>query len=326
MDNSRYDAIMREYDSIRYRNHFTQDERKKEIYEKFPEIAAFDKEISETSIAALSTSLSVSDAEYKTLKKELDVKLSRLEMQKKDFLKSHGYPKNYLEPLYNCEFCKDTGYVNGKKCTCFRQMAAKLFMQDDKVRAMPLKANFKNFRLDIYRDTPLPDGRSPRDRAEYALSKSLAFVDNFNQTRANLLISGSTGTGKTFLAGCIAHELIEAGYSLAFVTAFNFFDILQKNTFHRKETDESDLSLADYFLDCDLLILDDLGTEFINTFTIGRLFTYINERLVRRKSTIISTNYTMKDIRAAYSERVFSRLAGSYEMISLTGGDLRTSC
>ena len=146
-------------------------------------------------------------------------------------------------------------------------------------------------------------------------------MDNFSSEFHNLLLYGDTGVGKTFLSHCIAKELIDASYSVIYFSAVQLFEHFAENTFGGKREERSD-GLAPIY-ECDLLIIDDLGTELTNTFTASQLFACINERILRRKATIISTNLALDDIKSIYSERIFSRLSSSYTMLRLTGDDIR---
>ena len=148
----------------------------------------------------------------------------------------------------------------------------------------------------------------------------LRYIDEFDKTFSNLFFYGGTGLGKTFLSHCIAKELIERAHSVIYYSAFELFDLFAKNSFGRRET-ESDMT--DYIFDCDLLIVDDLGTELTNSFVSSQLFLILNERLQRQKSTIISTNLPLGTFAELYSERVFSRITSNFQLFQLIGNDIR---
>lgn len=329
MDNSFYNAVMRVLDDRRSANRRENARRRAEISAKIPEFDEVDHEISSLSVKTAKKIILMKDEEAKREEADLEKKINLLSAKKISLLKANGYPENYLSPVHTCPYCDDTGYVDGKKCVCMKQISAKLLMNDKRVKAMPEDATFDRFRLDFYADTPVLNEfgteKIPRDLARDGLLKAKDFVAGFETDKdgRSFFIHGSTGTGKTFLAGCIANELINNGYSVAFVTAFNFFDTLEKYAFKKKDSDEVDSTLSDFFLDCDLLVLDDLGTELTNSFTASRLFTYMNERITQKKSTIISSNLNLKQIRDTYGERILSRIMGSYEVISLIGRDIR---
>ena len=182
--------------------------------------------------------------------------------------------------------------------------------------------NFEHFSFDWYSDTMKNEatGLTARETAKRAYNTARNFVDDFDKRAQNLFLYGSTGVGKTFLSHCIASELLKTAHCVLYFSAFDLFDRLAQTAFSRKsETDPGD----DFILDCDLLIIDDLGTELTNSFVSSQLFLCINERISRRKSTIISTNLKLEDFSATYSERTFSRIASNYQMLKLIGKDIR---
>ena len=152
------------------------------------------------------------------------------------------------------------------------------------------------------------------------MEKAWEFIRHFDETPQNLFIYGDTGVGKTFLSHCIACEILKKAYSTLYFPSYDLFNLLAKETFARESGDGG---IMEYVLNCDLLILDDLGTELANTFTVSRLFQILNERALRRRSTILSTNLSPKDFRDIYSERVFSRITSSYTLVKFTGSDIR---
>lgn len=185
------------------------------------------------------------------------------------------------------------------------------------------KENFSTCSLSYYSNNHIDPltGRSSLESMQTALKVCHDFVDTFSDEFHNILLYGDTGVGKTFLSHCIAKELIDTSFSVVYFTAAQLFDILAKNTFGKKE--EQNLQAQELIYDCDLLIIDDLGTEFSNTFTVSQLFNCLNERILRQKSTIISTNLALEDIKSIYSERTFSRISSNYTILRLTGDDIR---
>lgn len=155
-----------------------------------------------------------------------------------------------------------------------------------------------------------------------AVKECRKFINEFDSVFSNLFFYGDTGVGKTFLSNCIAKELLDTGHSVIYFTAFQIFDVFEQNTFH-KSTTENIIAAHQNIFDCDLLIIDDLGTEMPNSFTVSQLFLCLNERILRRKSTIISTNLTLNKVAEIYSERTFSRISSSYVILKLFGDDIR---
>ena len=184
------------------------------------------------------------------------------------------------------------------------------------------KENFNTFSMDYYSDShtdPLT-GRSSREAIQTAVRACQEFTQNFAKDGGNLLLYGDTGVGKTFLTHCVAKELLDQTFSVIYFTASQLFDIFAKKQFEKDEDAARDY---EHIYDCDLLLIDDLGTEFANGFTISQMFVCLNERLLRGKSTMISTNLSLDDLNNMYSERVFSRITSAYTVLRITGDDIR---
>jgi DNA replication protein DnaC len=184
------------------------------------------------------------------------------------------------------------------------------------------RENFATFSYSYYstEDKDEITGLSSYEMMKSTVRQCRTFIQNFNKEFHNIYLYGSTGVGKTFLTHCITKEILEQGYSVIYLTAFELFDLLSRNTFD-KEADVSEE--CEYILNCDLLVIDDLGTEFTNSFVASQLFLYLNERIIRRKSTIISTNLALNELQNLYSERTFSRIFSNYTIIKLFGEDIR---
>lgn len=185
------------------------------------------------------------------------------------------------------------------------------------------KENFDTFSFSYYSDNFI-DSKS--DRSSLAIMKAAFatcqdFVRTFEQQHRNLFLYGDVGVGKTFLSNCIAKELMDAGFSVIYYSAPSFFNMLAKSTFHKNDADAQ--TVYEYIFDCDLLIIDDLGTEFTNSFVTSQLFTCINERLLGKKSTVISTNLSLDSLADLYTERCFSRITSNYILLRLIGDDIR---
>ena len=238
-------------------------------------------------------------------------------------MKELSLPKNYFEPVYECPDCKDTGYIGWKPCHCFKQQAIDLIYTQSNIKDILTKENFSTLSLDYYSDSNVnpATGLTSLATAKAAVARCHEFVDQFDNTFANLYFFGDTGIGKTFLSNCIAKELLDSGHSVIYFTAFQLFDILSKGVF---EKDADAIATHQNIFDCDLLIIDDLGTELSNSFTTSQLFLCLNERILRQKSTIISTNLNMNQVADIYSERVLSRIMTYYTIIKLFGEDIRS--
>lgn len=319
LSNSQYDQLMRTYEQRQLDNEHQLRERYRKAYLLIPDLEELDRAVSSLSIEKARNLLEGDDTALPLLKEELHA----LSMQKKGLLQSHGLPSDYLEPHYLCPDCKDTGYIGNEKCHCFHKAIVDYLYTQSNLQEILDRENFSTYSLDYYSGSyidPLT-GRSSLESAQTALRECRAFVDSFSKEFHNILLLGKTGVGKTFLTHCIAKELMDASYSVIYFTAMQLFDTLAQNTFGKSEEQKYDTFTHIY--DCDLLIIDDLGTELSNSFTTSQLFICLNERILRQKSTIISTNLALEDINAIYSERIFSRISSSYIMLRLTGDDIR---
>lgn len=318
LSNTQYDEIAREYDARQLSNQRTVEARTKDAYERIPRLKEIDDAIAACSVAHARELLDGNADALPRLRRQL--KDYRLEKER--LLASHGLSADYFSPEYTCRDCKDTGYVNGKRCHCFKQAAIDLVYTQSNLKEILQKENFDTFSFAYYSDTEIhpATGRSSLATAKDAVAKCRHFIDTFDTAFSNLYLYGDTGTGKTFLSNCTAKELMDRGYSVIYFTAFQLFDILSRGVFRR---DADAVGIHRNIFDCDLLIIDDLGTELTNSFTASQLFLCINERILRRKSTIISTNLGVNQLADIYSERVLSRISSSYTLIRLFGADIR---
>ena len=316
LTNSQYNSLQREYSAKRLRNLSTEDKRRSEIYEKIPEYKELDESLSSMSMRRGREFLKGDKSALLSLREELFL----LKTKKTQLLKQNGYPEDYLEPIYDCKLCKDTGYVtdeNGQsqKCRCFREKEIEILYDQSNIRELIKKDNFQTLSFDYQTG-------EDRERFENAVSICQNFVRNFSKDYSNLFIYGSVGTGKSFLSGCIANELLKKGHSVLYFSSVSFFETIANYTFGGKEKFEG-TSIYEDLKDCDLLIIDDLGTEMNNSFVTSSLLNIINERHLNRKATIISSNLDPGQIEKLYTPRVFSRIISNYYLCKLTGNDIR---
>lgn len=317
LQNAQYDQIMREYNRQQIVNKHHLDEHIENAYEQIPRLLEIDQEISSLSIRK-AKSLLGGTAEDWDLKEAIAV----LSEERLTLLTINGFPTDYLQMQYNCPRCQDTGYIDGQKCICFKKASVELLYMQSNIKDILKKNNFDSFRLDYYSEEfkCRTTGLSARATAEIAVTKARNFISGFETSDDNLFLYGDTGVGKTFLSHCIAKELIDQGYCVIYFSASDLFEQLAKGTFsHGIEAAEQNEPI----FDCDLLIIDDLGTELTNSFVASSLFLCINERLMRNKSTIISTNLTLEHFAETYSERIFSRISSNYTILKLIGKDIR---
>lgn len=319
-----YDTIMHEYEERRRKNQLLLSKRYEEIYHIIPDFKELDAQIAHNSVEKGKALLCGSNEAILAELKQSNLELS---MTKIERLVEYGYPKDYLEPIYQCFDCHDTGYIGTEKCHCLKQAIIWLLYSQSGIRERLKSENFQSFCFDYYSPhIEDPTRPSPRENISSILNVCKQFIQHFPENHDNFLFQGNAGVGKTFLSNCIAKELLDREFSVIYLTAFQLFDILEKHRFHKNKTD-SDISPFtiefDYLLDCDLLIIDDLGTEMNNSFISSQLFLCINERLLKKRSTVISTNLSLSDLSAAYSERVVSRLVENYHICNIYGDDIR---
>ena len=311
LTNSQYDAILREYDAIQLKNERLLSERKAEIADRLP---AYEE------LTSAAASLSVSYGKKMLLNgqgnmAEYHEKMQEISCKKRELLLANGYPEDFLSPIYDCPDCKDTGFVNGEKCHCLQSRIINILYSKSNLQKVLQAENISVLSYDYYKGEDLQNFKK-------AVENSLSFVRNFDTEYQNLLFYGSVGTGKTFLSNCIAYELLQHGYSVIYFSASGLFEMLSKQSFSSSEKEVLYKTQEDLY-NCDLVIIDDLGTELTNAFTNTHLFSILNERSLRKKPVIISTNLSLEGLKERYSERIFSRVTNTFTFRKLSGSDIR---
>lgn len=311
LTNAQYDQILHQYE-MKQLNSRRQVERKLAyVYEHIPGYRDLEDAVAAISVAQGKKLLAGDNDAMEDLRDAL----AELSGRKVQLLEDAGLPADYLAPVYECPDCKDTGYIDGQKCHCFKQSMISLLYEQCNIPEMLQTENFNNLSYEYYEGEDLA-------RFKNAVNTCRNFVKNFNSDYHNLFFYGTVGTGKSFLSGCVAKELIESGHSVIYFSATGLFDLLSKNSFDYKNREELRETYADLY-QCDLLIIDDLGTELTNQFVTSQLFALLNERHMGKKATIISTNLSLEELRNRYSERIFSRITSHYEICKLSGQDIR---
>ncbi len=316
LSNSQYEAIRKEYQRTRDENRILAEARLREVCEAVPEYLPLSESVSTLSVARARRMLEGDEDALSGLHQEL----AELACRRKCLLAEHGFPEDYLEPIYRCPDCQDTGYVTSDqglktKCHCFRQQEISLLYAQSHIQELIERENFSVLSYEYYQGEDLR-------RFEAAVGISRKFIREFGEVCRNLFFYGTVGTGKSFLSGCIARELLQRGCSVLYFSAAGLFDTLARYTFDGRLKD----SLQDFCEDlygCDLLIVDDLGTEITNSFVTSALFSCLNERHLRGRSTLISTNISLEELRDRYSDRIFSRISSGFTLCKLTGPDIR---
>ena len=308
--NIQYDSIMREYARRQARSRHELEERLARIHRELPALSSLEDEITACQAGKVRAAVSQDRKQAETL----DAALQELVRKREALLAAHGLKPSDLEPVYACPDCQDTGYIGEQKCHCFLQAEIDLLYHQSHLREVLERENFRTFSYEWY------EGED-REIMRRNVMEARLFIEHFDDSFQNLLLLGAVGTGKTFLSNCIAKELMDRYCSVIYLSAPDLFEVFSKVQFHDQEEDLRDMYR--YILDCDLLIIDDLGTELNNSFTSSRLFYCINERMNLKRSTIISTNLSVAALRDHYTDRVTSRIMSGYTVIPLYGGDIR---
>lgn len=312
LSNVQYDVIKRKYDEIRLYNSHLLQKRKDEILRTIPAYKELEDEVISTSMhySSILMKAKLNNEPDNELIKEYHQKMDNIKDRKSRLLRDNGYEADYLDMKYNCDKCLDTGYVDGEKCSCFIKMQVELLYDYSQMREFLKGNNFSLLSYEYYSGDGLK-------RFENAVTTCKNFIKNFNSDYHNLMFYGTVGTGKSFLSGCIAKELLDRGCSIVYISSTNLFQTISNHIYSQDK--ETYIRINESLLGCDLLIIDDLGTEMTNEFVRSHLFELINERNLRHKSMIISTNLSMEELASRYSERVFSRICENFELLHLFG-------
>ena len=301
---------------------FTQ--RLEQVYAKAPRVRELDAELRSTMAELVGAALGVDAALHVE-----DIRLRNLELQKvrKSELVRAGLPENYLDEEYMCSKCNDTGFANAKMCDCFKA----IYKEEQRASLSNLfklgNETFDNFDLSYYDDTPAPDtGISSHRSMEVVYKTCVEYARKFGKKSMNLFLIGNPGLGKTFLSACIARVVADKGYSVVYDMTASIFAKFENAKFLRTDDLEEIREIRNEtkrYLECDLLIIDDLGTEMTTAFTISALYELINTRLVTDKKTLVSSNLTMDELRRRYNEQIMSRLEWEYQVLKFYGDDIR---
>ena len=303
MKDSAVREILFSYQQKRDKAEYEFEERKKKIYNRFPEIQKIDDDITYVGLRMMRIVISNSPDKEIQLNQYKD-KLNALKLSKNNLLKMHNIPKNALEIQYECPICEDTGFLkNGEKCNCFKQALINEYYKMSNISKNFKTQNFNTLDLSLFSDEIIPELNISSKQNILEISAICEmFVQNFTkENEENLLFYGDTGLGKTFMSNCIAQALLDKGFTVIYQTSFKMFEIIEEYKFHNINNSISKENYNNLF-ECDLLIIDDLGTELTNTFTVSELFMILNTRLLNKKKTIISTNFSLSKLAETYTE------------------------
>lgn len=330
MTNEILNSLLKEYEQRKVREELTAEERKENLYNQIPRLRKIDDEINHY---AISTTKNILNKNHPSLT-ALSDKIASLKMEKENILKQNHIDLNYLKPHYQCSICKDTGYIQKENyktemCSCLKQKLLDISFNKSNMSNLD-KENFSTFNEMLFSDEINPEKYkfriSPRENIKKIRDKSLEFVQNFdNPDYKNLLFTGNTGLGKTFLSNCIANEVLKNGKTVLYQTAPVLLENIIDYKLSKQKSNLEDINKS--VLETDLLIIDDLGTETLNNMKLSELFTIINTRILNLNhkitKTIISTNLNINEIFSKYEERIGSRIAGYYDIYCFFGDDIR---
>ena len=321
-------SLLSDYEQKKRKAELDFEYKKNLLYKKYPRLKEIEDELNSVAISETKKILLGSTSSLKNLHE----KLEELRKEKNTLIQENNIPKEFLQPSYECNLCKDTGYIKSGTsatvmCSCLKQKLIDISYNKSNISNLK-KENFQKFNENLFSENILENFQiSPRQNIINIKEKCIDFINNFdNLDTHNLLFIGNTGLGKTFMSNCIANELIKRGKTVFYQTSPVLLETIIDNKFNRYK----DISKDNFYknvLESDLLIIDDLGTECLNSMKLSELFTILNTRLLnlnnKSTKTIISTNLDIDNIFNNYEERIGSRIAGFYDIYYFFGDDLR---
>jgi DNA replication protein DnaC len=324
MSNNTYKQALDVLAERRQHNELKQRQKEQKIYREIPGFEAIDAEISGSFFELSKNLLNAEENGFENYKD----KLEKLKFEKEKLLIEHGYPADYLEPEYFCNDCRDKGYISPdgelsppEPCHCLKKIMIEASFNSYSQDKSVANTSFDDFSLDYYSKTYSKSiNASPYDYMSKIKERMTRYASQFDMETRNLLFYGSPGTGKTFMSTCIANALLKKNYELLYFTADQLINQIRSKVGGPENTLEE---FQEYVASVDLLILDDMGAEHFTEFGEKQLYQVINRRLLGNKRMIISTNLTLDEIRITYTERLSSRLLGSFATIHFVGDDIR---
>ena len=310
------EKIMNIYEKIREQEAHNFASRKEEIKNVAPEIMELDSTIQKLSLALPMAILKgASEKDISNIRDDIE----ELRKQKYESLISRGYPTNYLNLQYQCNKCQDTGFIKNNRCSCFKTKLVDLYYKTSMLERNLSECNFNNFNLKLFSTERNGNYKNSQHKNMENIYEYIrgSYLPNFNNEDSNLLFFGESGNGKTFLSWCIAKELLDRGFLVIYKTSADLIRDLKDISFNNNSF------LEDLIINCDLLIIDDLGAEQVTDFSTNELFNLINKKLLNNKKMIISTNLNLPDIEKTYTTRIYSRVVGNFKLFKFYGDDVR---
>ena len=315
-ENPAFTRIREEYATKYLKAREGADLRRAEVHLAIPEVAEIDRALSKTGLSLMEASMHGEDVEARIAavrRTNEELRSTRAEL-----LLAHGYPADYTEVKYDCPLCNDSGFVDTRMCACMRKKFVEVGFESSGMGNLLREQSFENFDLGYYQNDP-----AAARRMEQILARMKQYAETFEAGKSgNLVLFGGTGLGKTHLSSAVARGVIERGYDVFYVSAVSMLSDFERERFGSSAGGETGVDTGRYFT-CDLLVIDDLGTEVSNQFTTSVLYNLINSRLNKRLSTVINTNLTQDDFRKRYWDRITSRVLGEYTVLPFMGTDIR---
>ncbi len=311
-----YRKIREEYETKYLKAREAADARRAEVYLAIPEIKAADEELRSLGLEIMGAALSGSPEAAVSAIKE---KTQAIRQARGELLVSRGYPADYTDIKYECPLCADSGFIDCKMCSCMKRKLIEASYETSGMADLLKTQSFENFSLDYYAADP-----SAHRRMQQIFTKMKEYAETFGEGETgSLVLFGGTGLGKTHLSTAVARTVLDRGYDVFYTGAVNMLSDFEYQRFGNSMTGDAGQDTSRYF-SCDLLIIDDLGTEVTNQFTTSVLYNIINTRLNRKKPTVISSNLSQTDFRNRYWDRITSRVLGEYVVLPFLGTDIRS--
>jgi DNA replication protein DnaC len=293
-----------------------QRERQIQVIRKIPEIGRYLKELSGLASGLLR---SMESDDFESMMREITDTNQKAQRKIRSLLVENGYPEDYLDTPYTCPECGDSGFVNGYACSCRKELLSELNVRDLEAVSPARNCRFDNFSLGYYSDiSDAQYGVSPREKMEDILEYCKAYAADFDMNSNSVYMCGATGLGKTHLSLAIANVAARKGYSVVYYSAQNLLSDIEREKFGGSRPHTESKALG-----CDLLIIDDLGSEFSTQFTVSQIYNILNDRINRSKPVIISTNLSPEELEKKYTQRITSRIIGNYTPLFFMGSDIR---
>ncbi len=302
----------------RQENEINRQNRIDEVYKKIPTMASLEKNIKELGFTIINQTLAGEQTS------SLEEKLKNLRDLKEKLLLENGFSKDYMDLKYHHDLCKDTGFVGNEMCSCRKQIIIDENYNLSNIKNLIEKENFSNFDDMLFDDNPYGNyPLTPRENIRLVKNSLMKYINNFSKESTNIYIFGDVGRGKTFLLNSVAKELLDRNYSVLYMTSSSLFKFLNDYNWAFEEQRYKHQEKYDFILDCDLLIIDDLGSEYPSKNDSANLFDVVNTRMISQKPILFSTNFDESMLSETYGPRIFSRIVGNSQVYEIFGKDLR---